>query len=96
MIVKACLRSGFCCRKGPCGFGESISDSNHQCKHLIEHSDTTTSCGLYEEISKHPMSVISPAFGSGCCMPLFNEARFKIRQQKFGGQEQFIEIKDSY
>lgn len=73
-------------------FGEAISDTNHQCKHLVEHDDSTTSCGIYSEISKDPTSVVSPAFGAGCCMPLFNEARHRIRQQQFGGEEQFIEI----
>lgn len=96
MIVKACLRSGFCCKKGPCGFGHSISPTNPQCAFLIEHDDKTTSCGKYEEISKDPSSKFSPAFGSGCCMPLFNEARKQILQRDFKGVEQYIEIEDIY
>ena len=93
MIVRACLRSGFCCRRGPCGFGAPVSSTNPQCQFLIEHDDKTTSCGKHDEIIKDPSSVFSPAFGSGCCMPMFNEARTEILMRDYDGVEQYIEIK---
>lgn len=92
MKVKACLRSGFCCKKGPCGFGESISNSNPQCSSLELHQDGTTSCGKYEEISQHPFASFSPAFGAGCCMPLFNDDRARIKNTLHGGQEQYVTL----
>lgn len=94
MKVKACLRSGFCCKKGPCGFGESISNTEPQCKHLVVEDDGTTGCGIYSEIIKDPTSKFSPAFGSGCCMPLFNEAREAIKKSKYLGVEQYITIEE--
>ncbi len=39
-------------------------------------------CGIAEEIVKDPTWKISPAFGAGCCRPLFNEARERILRER--------------
>jgi hypothetical protein len=80
---KPCVMSGFCCRKGPCAFGE-WSEEKQQCEFLIDKDDGTTRCGKYEEILNLPQEqwYHNPAFGAGCCMPLFNDARQKILNKK--------------
>lgn len=70
----ACYRCGECCRSVPCGYGEWNADET-ACRFLIEHEDSTTSCGRYEHILIQPGSHIMPAFGAGCCRTLFNEKR---------------------
>lgn len=93
MIVRQCLRSGLCCRKGLCGYGE-YDHTNKKCTSLIEHDDGTTSCGMYDVISQDPTAKISPAFGYGCCMPIGNTERERIKNVNYNGVEQFIEIED--
>ena len=78
-----CVRSGLCCKKGPCAFGEWDS-SISQCKFLEEETRTdeytTYRCGKYEEIQALPkeQTWANPAFGAGCCMPLGNTNRNNI------------------
>lgn len=82
--AQPCVGSGLCCQKGPCGFGERTSPTDPVCKHLevrATHGDVTVyQCGKHDEIVRDPTSVLSPAFGEGCCMPLFNAARRRIIQ----------------
>jgi hypothetical protein len=92
MKVKACLRSGFCCSKAPCGFGEPVSNKNSQCKFLIMQEDGRSSCGKYDEIIKHPSSKFSPAFGAGCCMSMFNEKRDSIRKKFHNNEEIYVNV----
>lgn len=78
--MSSCVRSGFCCKKAPCPYGEWDSKA-HQCVFLVpdpnsEHGQYL--CGKFDEIQKDPDSWIAPAFGAGCCMSLFNEDRNKI------------------
>lgn len=77
--AKPCVMSGFCCRSGPCAFGE-MKEDNSQCKFLEDKEDGTTRCGKYEEILSMSEEKWhwNPAFGAGCCMPLFNDARERI------------------
>lgn len=95
MKVRACLRSGFCCMKAPCPFGE-WDEEQQRCAFLVlERADPVEqfACGRYEEILARPPSAgaeVSPAFGGGCCMSLFNERRDSIRSQVHGGVEQFV------
>lgn len=96
MKVRACLRSGLCCRKSPCPYGEVISATNSQCSSLVIHENETTSCAKYEFIRIQPGADFVPAFGAGCCMPMFNEYRGKILERDYKGIEQVIEIKDFY
>ena len=76
-----CVGSGFCCKKAPCPYGEVTSETNSSCR-FLEQLETKGhpryTCGKAEEIIKDPTSIISPAFNSGCCMPLFNEDRNQI------------------
>ena len=58
------------------------------------HEDETTSCAKYDYIRIQPGADFVPAFGAGCCMPLFNEYRDKILSRDFDGVEQVIEIRD--
>ncbi len=77
MLVPACVRSGFCCTKAPCGFGKWNEDKS-QCEHLAYDSNGLAACLEYARISADPSSSVSPAFGAGCCMSLFNEPRERI------------------
>ena len=78
-----CVQCGFCCSKVPCGFG-SWDDGRGGCAFLTEDN----LCGKYKEILKDPSSKLSPAFGSGCCQPLFNTKRLEILKEKYNGEEQ--------
>ena len=75
--AKACVNSGECCRVAPCGFGKWNVERT-QCAHLTEDN----LCGIAEEIVKDPSWEVSPAFGAGCCRPLFNEARNRILRER--------------
>lgn len=81
--MRACVRSGMCCKQAPCPFGESISSTDHGCKHLIVDETLapnveTYKCGIYDTIRSQRGAEISPAFGAGCCQPLFNTNRNAI------------------
>lgn len=81
--AQPCVGSGLCCRTGTCGFG-TWDTTRHQCAELIDNPDGTTACRRYDEILALPREqwALSPAFGAGCCMPLFNEARERILRRK--------------
>lgn len=76
-----CVGSGMCCKKGPCPFGEA--DETGGCRFLVvwEDDDLETEryrCGKHDEIVRDPTSWLAPAFGAGCCQPLFNDRRDAI------------------
>ena len=80
--MRPCLRSGFCCKKTPCAYGTWDADKTG-CAHLLvvetlANGAELHACGLYDEIVKQPGADMYPAFGGGCCMPLFNDLRDKI------------------
>lgn len=75
----SCVRSGFCCKKGPCPFGESGEDGS--CTRLIKDDQGVYACEIADWIMTQPGWEFSPAFGAGCCMPLFNPEREKILNQ---------------
>lgn len=80
--VSQCVRSGFCCKQAPCGFGTWDAD-RRQCKHLEVEAEIAPGvfvhrCGIYDQIKDQPGADVSPAFGAGCCSPLFNTARSRI------------------
>lgn len=80
-MIHRCLGSGYCCKKAPCGFGEA--DETGGCRFLVVWQQSATSseryrCGKYGEIVERPDADISPAFGAGCCSPLFNTRRSEI------------------
>ena len=81
-----CVRSGHCCKTGPCAFGDWDAE-RRRCRHLaVDHvlvaNDGTQAevhrCERYEFIRQQPMSEINPAFGAGCGSTLFNEPRARI------------------
>jgi hypothetical protein len=78
---RPCVGSGLCCKTAPCPFG-TWDQERRQCAYLeaaCEVDGTTIyRCGHYETISRQPGANISPAFGAGCCMPLFNSNRARI------------------
>lgn len=81
MSEPPCVGSGYCCKKAPCGFGEA--DATGGCRFLVVWQQTETAieryrCGKYDEIVGRPGAELSPAFGAGCCSPLFNERRNAI------------------
>lgn len=79
-MIRQCVQCGACCDFAPCGYGESKTNSNG-CKYLISQEKNTDyeffRCDRYEYIITQKDAAISPAFGSGCCMSLFNERRTK-------------------
>ena len=79
-----CVRSGMCCKTSACAFGEWDAKA-HQCRHLqtTEAGDgfTVYACGIKDQIDALPPQYgahLNPAFGAGCCMPLFNRNREAI------------------
>jgi hypothetical protein len=78
--IRPCMKSGFCCNKAPCGYGESISETEPGCKFLLPPNDIgQRDCGRYDWIVANvPGYEIYPAFGAGCCMPIGNEPRQQI------------------
>lgn len=77
-----CVRSGLCCKKAACGFGERTSEDDPACKFLEGEGPGEYFCGIAEEIVKDPSWEISPAFGAGCCMALFNDAREQVLRER--------------
>lgn len=78
--IKPCVNSGFCCIKVPCGYGEWNEDKS-ACKYLEPPNDIGQRlCGRYDWIVENApdKGAIYPAFGAGCCMPLFNDLRKAI------------------
>jgi len=86
--MSECIQCGYCCRVRPCPFGATIGPFNHQCRFLEEESKVGDvviyKCGKYREILAIPGSDFSPAFGSGCSSPLFNNARDRILLMRRG------------
>lgn len=77
--VKRCLKSGFCCTKSPCAYGE-WNENKTACKHLSEPNEIGQKvCNHYEWIKANVTNwQYYPAFGAGCCMPLGNNLRNEI------------------
>jgi hypothetical protein len=96
-----CVGSGMCCKKGPCGFGEWNAVKS-QCLYLEEAYSAVDAedgqptsiyrCGRYEYISKQPGAEWMPAFGSGCCMNLFNTNRQRVIRLLLQRDEGAMEI----
>ena len=83
-VYRPCVRSGMCCKSIACAFGEWDA-ALHQCKFLLETERgtgfTIYACGKKAEIEALPEYMradINPAFGAGCCMPMFNANRKAI------------------
>lgn len=76
--IKPCMKSGFCCTKSPCAYGEP--NEKGACKYLLQPNEFgQMACGRYDWIKENvPSWETYPAFGAGCCMPLGNTAREKI------------------
>lgn len=79
-----CIGSGSCCKTAPCPFGEWDA-ARGRCAHLLEAAGgagwTAWRCGKYAEIAALPPergAALAPAFGAGCCSPLFNREREAI------------------
>ncbi len=82
-----CVHSGFCCKRRPCSFGESVSAADAACKHLVEVQQDDGKqpryfCGIYDHITSQKGWEIEPAFGAGCCSPLFNRDRARILREQ--------------
>ena len=50
--MSACIRSGYCCQRGICPFGEWDEEA-HQCKHLTGDTPGNFACGIYDWIIEH-------------------------------------------
>ena len=75
-----CVRSGFCCKRAPCAYGEAVEGGN-ACRFLEVETDlgdgvVQYACGNYAWIlANAPDWGWYPAFGAGCGSALFNEPR---------------------
>lgn len=65
----SCVQCGYCCSVTPCAFGMAGTDGG--CVYLTEDN----LCARYDELKDNPKAYYNPAFGSGCCSPLFNTRR---------------------
>lgn len=79
-----CMRSGACCKRMPCGYGERRKDGEG-CRYLESIGNVNGTpvyeCGRARWIMAHdPHWRTYPAFGGGCGSALFNEARTGILQ----------------
>jgi hypothetical protein len=84
LATSPCVRSGMCCKTSACAFGDWDAAA-HQCRFLqtTEQGDgyTVYACGIKDKIDALPPDAgaqWNPAFGAGCCMPLFNRNREAI------------------
>ncbi len=75
-MTSACIRSGYCCKQGPCPFGR-WDEAAQQCAYLEGDTEGEYACGIYDEIIKHPDAALSPAFGTGCSSSL-NPVRIRM------------------
>lgn len=85
--VRPCVGSGHCCKTAPCMYGAPGLDG--ACAFLVPWVEATIEtpryrCGRYEEIRGQPGSYFYPAFGEGCCAPMFNVARHAIVRELKG------------
>jgi len=88
--IKACVRSGFCCKQTPCGYGQ-WNEKRTQCEFLGGEKPGEYFCKKFEEIQKDPASYWSPAFGAGCCSSLNTDRAALIKKL---GREVFVDSKD--
>lgn len=78
-MTVGCVQCGYCCTVAPCSFG--VLGANGVCTYLTADN----LCGRYGELKDDPKAYHSPAFGAGCCSPLFNTRRQrKMREVHFG------------
>jgi len=76
MTVEPCVQCGWCCRVGPCPYGEW--DAARECCRFLTEDDK---CGKYAEIVEAEKGSRCPMMGSGCSSTLFNERReAKLRE----------------
>lgn len=81
-----CMRSGYCCKKAPCGYGAVTSPTDNSCRFLEEAGEIAPGvmqyrCGKYQWIMENVPErewKFSPAFGTGCSSPMFNDNRNAI------------------
>lgn len=79
VTIKPCMKSGFCCTKQPCVYGE-WNENKSACKYLSKPNEIgQRGCERYDWIKSNvPNWEYYPAFGAGCCMPMFNKMRDDI------------------
>jgi len=84
--VRACVRSGYCCKKSLCAFGEYQEGGKLPCKHLGGDKPGEYYCKQFDEINKKVWAKWNPAFGAGCCSPIGNTARDEVIQRRGEGE----------
>lgn len=82
-----CVKCGYCCRKTVCPFGV-WDNENQRCVFLTENN----LCSQYDKIKKRPDASISPAFGTGCSSPMFNDVRNKKIRDEICDKCEFLHI----
>ena len=77
--IRPCMKSGFCCTKSPCAYGQ-WNDDKSACKYLATKNDIgQRDCLRYQWIIENvPTFEIHPAFHTGCSSAIGNVARNSI------------------
>jgi len=76
-MISSCIRCGYCCKVGPCSYGETIEE---HCRFLmVDDSELGTyKCLIYKEIKEFEKDETWPMFDCGCSSPLFNTVRNEV------------------
>lgn len=76
-----CVRCGYCCHRGPCGFGHWDYDTK-RCKELAGPDENGQyTCTIREKIMHAQGEFAYPMFDCGCSSPLFNALReWRVRR----------------
>jgi hypothetical protein len=76
-----CIGCGYCCRKGPCSFADSVAWNGKWdgCPYLRWNGERWR-CSVYEDAMERRKSLIHKGLfiGEGCCSPLNTNRRFGI------------------
>jgi len=90
-----CVHCGYCCRLGPCGYGE-YDEEEGQCIHLIVEDPKleTFICERYDEIVKREANAAHPMMDCGCSSALFNTIRDAVIRKKKLNLRKSLENRD--
>jgi hypothetical protein len=86
-----CVRCGYCCQRGPCGFGQWDYD-RRRCTELVgPDSENQYTCAAHDRIMQATEARYFGAsmFGCGCSSPLGNTDR-NWRIRKLNNQQERI------
>lgn len=80
--ARPCLRCGYCCRSGPCGYGGVRSAKNQRCVHLRGRRPGEYQCTIIASIVSKPGWELCPAFGAGCCSSMNSDRQRLVEAER--------------